>query len=957
MRNQYPNDNQLVTYQGVRLQRPQGVPSCVIPLQQPRQRRWTLLRMIMIMMMMDVKRMPVVILAVHVLSSSSFTFLLMIPLLNDITTSTNSHINFHLFAVAARSVDYDHHRVKNNENQNDENPLDMIDIDLLQLIDSAEILDTLQRSFDAAAAAVGNDENHGEHDDNSNSDLWNILGLQDLLLQQQQESNPQLVLAGGNGINDQNNADVILNLMSQNLQEHLKNHNNKIQYMENGQQVSISIGTGVDGIPDGTIYIDQGPSNSNNDGDHSTNTGTISLQQQQQQQILLPGMDVFASLESTSVNELNELLQNVFGSNVEALMQQAARGGLSPPLNNNHNNNNNNNNDDPNQAVLQELLRQLEQQQQHMSRGVSSSSASNNGNIHYRRNAKLTTSKEPQPPQSHHSSSSSTSTSPSATATTTATVSSSAAAAAAASVTTMSLQHKLQQQLEDDLKLQKESVTATTATTPTVVSATAISKHLPLQQLIQVRTVIDAATYYPKERQILIKIYNKLHGKKNIDAAANVELWKVLGDIDESNAYHCQWIGITCGTIMVMKSEITSATNQDDSNNTSNNDNNNSTMLLPYPMQVVQEINMTYFHFNGTIPGRLFSKLTYLQSIDLSYNRFLHGSVPFQELSKLQYLQSIHLQHNALTGTLPPYLFGTTDYNDSIDANRENIWFPNLVEFNVANNELTGTITIPNRWYLPKVQMLDVSDNFLTGSMIKIPCTGIDSSNSTNDDDAPKMIDTNADAKANATSEYSVALRFLIVSNNAITGTIPDFTTAEFPNLITMDLSCNLMTGLDATKVLPEIPMSLWDLLLFDNRLSGPFVNTMLWGSSYTNKGSTSLQLQILSLSNNQFTGRIPIDGWHKLRNLGALMINQNRFTGIIPVALLAGQATSLGLLDVSYNKLTGTIATEIALMNSLHTIDAMSNQLTGPIPNEMIHMNPNLRLNFTDNLYVHRSI
>ena len=128
-------------------------------------------------------------------------------------------------------------------------------------------------------------------------------------------------------------------------------------------------------------------------------------------------------------------------------------------------------------------------------------------------------------------------------------------------------------------------------------------------------------------------------------------------------------------------------------------------------------------------------------------------------------------------------------------------------------------------------------------------------------------------------------------------------------------------------------------------------------GSSYTNKGSTSLQLQILSLSNNQFTGRIPIDGWHKLRNLGALMINQNRFTGIIPVALLAGQATSLGLLDVSYNKLTGTIATEIALMNSLHTIDAMSNQLTGPIPNEMIHMNPNLRLNFTDNLYVHRSI
>jgi hypothetical protein len=55
--------------------------------------------------------------------------------------------------------------------------------------------------------------------------------------------------------------------------------------------------------------------------------------------------------------------------------------------------------------------------------------------------------------------------------------------------------------------------------------------------------------------------------------------------------------------------------------------------------------------------------------------------------------------------------------------------------------------------------------------------------------------------------------------------------------------------------------------------------------------------------------------------------------------------------LDVSYNKLTGTIATELGLMSALYTIDAMGNLLTGTIPNEMMGMNPNLRLNFTDNL------
>lgn len=57
--------------------------------------------------------------------------------------------------------------------------------------------------------------------------------------------------------------------------------------------------------------------------------------------------------------------------------------------------------------------------------------------------------------------------------------------------------------------------------------------------------------------------------------------------------------------------------------------------------------------------------------------------------------------------------------------------------------------------------------------------------------------------------------------------------------------------------------------------------------------------------------------------------------------------------LDVSYNQLTGTIATELGSMSNLFVIDAMGNRLTGSIPDEMMGMTPNLRLNFTDNLCV----
>ena len=55
--------------------------------------------------------------------------------------------------------------------------------------------------------------------------------------------------------------------------------------------------------------------------------------------------------------------------------------------------------------------------------------------------------------------------------------------------------------------------------------------------------------------------------------------------------------------------------------------------------------------------------------------------------------------------------------------------------------------------------------------------------------------------------------------------------------------------------------------------------------------------------------------------------------------------------LDLSFNQLTGTIATEIGQMSALGTINIVSNKIRGTVPNEMLKLNKNLRLNFTDNL------
>jgi hypothetical protein len=55
--------------------------------------------------------------------------------------------------------------------------------------------------------------------------------------------------------------------------------------------------------------------------------------------------------------------------------------------------------------------------------------------------------------------------------------------------------------------------------------------------------------------------------------------------------------------------------------------------------------------------------------------------------------------------------------------------------------------------------------------------------------------------------------------------------------------------------------------------------------------------------------------------------------------------------LDLSFNQLTGTIATVIGQMSALGTINIVSNNIRGTVPNEMLKLNKNLRLNFTDNL------
>ena len=93
------------------------------------------------------------------------------------------------------------------------------------------------------------------------------------------------------------------------------------------------------------------------------------------------------------------------------------------------------------------------------------------------------------------------------------------------------------------------------------------------------------------------------------------------------------------------------------------------------------------------------------------------------------------------------------------------------------------------------------------------------------------------------------------------------------------------------------------------------------------------VNLEVLSLSENEFTGSIPLE-LGNLKKLRILKLDSNKLTGPIPIAL--GELPALETLNLSDNVLAGTIPAELASLEALQTLTLNDNMLSGPIPPEL---------------------
>ncbi|XP_021813401.1 probably inactive leucine-rich repeat receptor-like protein kinase At3g28040 [Prunus avium] len=275
-------------------------------------------------------------------------------------------------------------------------------------------------------------------------------------------------------------------------------------------------------------------------------------------------------------------------------------------------------------------------------------------------------------------------------------------------------------------------------------------------------------------------------------------------------------------------------------------------------------------------------------------------------------------------------------------------YFPKL---HLSSNTLEGPI--PS--VLSKASYLDLSYNKLSGS-ISFLC-----------------------------SSETIPLSFLDLSNNNVSRQVPNCLT-HWENLVMLDLSYNALSGkipttigsifriktlkLRSNKFVGQLPSSLKNCTSLDvvdvgdNKLSGPIPEWL---------GVSLKNLVILMLSSNYFNGSLPSQICH-LTHIQSLDFSMNIISGSIPKCFnnltnLAQKGnsnlTSTHTYSISTDKYSisdmiyeddatfmwkGRIQTYKSTLGLVKRIDLSSNKLTGEIPSEITHFVGLVSLNLSGN-------
>ncbi|CAL9005599.1 unnamed protein product [Prunus brigantina] len=401
-------------------------------------------------------------------------------------------------------------------------------------------------------------------------------------------------------------------------------------------------------------------------------------------------------------------------------------------------------------------------------------------------------------------------------------------------------------------------------------------------------------------------------------------------------------------------------------------------------MSQLKEIDFSKNSLEGVVSETHFSKLSNLIYLDLSYNSLVlnfHSDwvPPFQlgyinlasckvgplfpkwlQTQNDSYRLVLDISNAGISDILPSWFWSNFRNAGVINLSQNLIRgiftnlaaeFPFYAELYLSSNQIEGPI--PS--ILSQASYLDLSNNNISGSLSFL-CASAD-----------------------------MSLTYLNLSSNSFSGELPDCW-SHLETLVMLDLSNNAFSGkipmtigsllqmqtlkLRSNRFVGELPSSLKNCASLEvidlgyNKLSGP-IPTWL-GVSFKN-------LVILMLSTNHFNGSMPSQLCH-LTHIKIMDFSMNNISGSIPKCLnnlttlaqkgnpslsstqsymrVMGNNTSAGANyedDASFIW-KGTMQTYKSTLGLVKRIDLSSNRLTGEIPSEITHLVGLISLNLSRN-------
>ncbi|XP_016649750.1 PREDICTED: LRR receptor-like serine/threonine-protein kinase GSO2 [Prunus mume] len=355
----------------------------------------------------------------------------------------------------------------------------------------------------------------------------------------------------------------------------------------------------------------------------------------------------------------------------------------------------------------------------------------------------------------------------------------------------------------------------------------------------------------------------------------------------------------------------------------------------------VEHMYLARNQIRGTFPN-LTLEFSYSPEQHLSSNNSnkLEGPIP----SVLSNARHLDLSNNKLSGSIS-FLCSSAAIG--------------LVFLNLSSNNVSGQV--PDCWtHLENLVMLDLSYNALSG---KIPTT----IGSVFRIETLKLRSNRFVGQLPASLKNCTSLKVIDVGDNKLSGPIPEWFGVSLKNLVILMLSSNHFNGslpsqlchliriqnldFSINNISGSIPPCLKNLTTlaqkgnssltskhtyatraYLSRYNYPYVDdaTFMWKGGVQTFRSILWLVKRIDLSSNKLTGEIPSEISH-LIGLVSLNLSRNQLTGQITKEI--GNLQSLDSLDLSRNHIDGRIPTSLSRIDRLGFLDLSYNNLSGKIP------------------------